>query len=176
MAFVMNLCNYLYVLDFGVLIAQGAQTGSGQIPPTLGSLPRTDRLMLTVRNLQCSLRRHPGGARYRRHRRGRDRCADWRQWRWQDDGRARAIAELLPYRGGAFKNETLRPNNAERNLKRGIALVPEGRGILGSMSVEENLLMGLYTRSNKAQGMTDLAVMLTRFPILAERRHVARAY
>ena len=55
---------------------------------------------------------------------------------------------------------------------RGIALVPEGRGILGSMSVEENLLMGLYTRSDKAQGMTDLAVMLTRFPILAERRHV----
>jgi branched-chain amino acid transport system ATP-binding protein len=40
------------------------------------------------------------------------------------------------------------------------------------MSVEENLLMGLYTRSDKAQGMTDLAVMLTRFPILAERRHV----
>ncbi|MGA7072715.1 ABC transporter ATP-binding protein [Bradyrhizobium sp.] len=86
---------------------------------------------------------------------------------------ARAIAGLLPYRGEiAFQNETLRPNNAERNLKRGIALVPEGRGILGSMSVEENLLMGLYTRSDKAQGMTDLAVMLTRFPILAERRHV----
>jgi branched-chain amino acid transport system ATP-binding protein len=86
---------------------------------------------------------------------------------------ARAIAGLLPYRGEiAFQNETLRPDNAERNLKRGIALVPEGRGILGSMSVEENLLMGLYTRSDKAQGMTDLAVMLTRFPILAERRHV----
>lgn len=86
---------------------------------------------------------------------------------------ARAIAGLLPYRGEiAFQNEALRPNNAERNLKRGIALVPEGRGILGSMSVEENLLMGLYTRSDKAQGMTDLAVMLTRFPILAERRHV----
>ncbi|MGC2028071.1 ATP-binding cassette domain-containing protein, partial [Bradyrhizobium sp.] len=66
---------------------------------------------------------------------------------------ARAIAGLLPYRGEiAFQNETLRPNNAERNLKRGIALVPEGRGILGSMSVEENLLMGLYTRSDKAQG------------------------
>ena len=86
---------------------------------------------------------------------------------------ARAIAGLLPYRGEiAFQNETLRPNNAERNLKRGIALVPEGRGILGSMSVEENLLMGLYTRSDKAQGMADLTAMLTRFPILAERRHV----
>ena len=86
---------------------------------------------------------------------------------------ARAIAGLLPYRGEiAFQTKTLRPDNAERNLKRGIALVPEGRGILGSMSVEENLLMGLYIRSDKAQGMTDLAAMLTRFPILAERRDV----
>jgi branched-chain amino acid transport system ATP-binding protein len=86
---------------------------------------------------------------------------------------ARAIAGVLPYRGEiAFQNKTLKPNNAERNLGRGIALVPEGRGILGSMSVEENLLMGLYTRTDKAQGLSDLAGMLTRFPILGERRHV----
>jgi branched-chain amino acid transport system ATP-binding protein len=86
---------------------------------------------------------------------------------------ARAIAGLLPYRGEiAYENETLGPNNAERNLRHGIALVPEGRGILGSMSVEENLLMGLYTRTDKAQGMSDLAAMLKRFPILAERRHI----
>ena len=86
---------------------------------------------------------------------------------------ARAIAGLLPYQGViAFENETLRPNSAERNLRRGIALVPEGRGILGSMSVEENLLMGLYTRADKAQGALDLAAMFERFPILSERRHV----
>ena len=86
---------------------------------------------------------------------------------------ARAIAGLLPYQGEiAFENQILRPNSAERNLRRGIALVPEGRGILGSMSVEENLLMGLYIRADKAQGASDLAAMLERFPILAERRHV----
>jgi len=84
---------------------------------------------------------------------------------------ARAIAGLLPYRGEiAFERETLRPNRAERNLRRGIALVPEGRGILGTMTVAENLLMGLYTRTERAQGEADLAAMLTRFPILAERR------
>jgi len=83
---------------------------------------------------------------------------------------ARAIAGLLPYRGEiAFEGETLKPNSAERNLRRGIALVPEGRGILGTMSVEENLLMGLYTRGDKAQGAADLAAMLERFPRLAER-------
>jgi branched-chain amino acid transport system ATP-binding protein len=86
---------------------------------------------------------------------------------------ARAIAGLLPYQGTiAFENETLKPNSAERNLKRGIALVPEGRGILGSMSVEENLLMGLYIRSDHMQGLTDLAAMFERFPILGQRRHV----
>ena len=86
---------------------------------------------------------------------------------------ARAVAGLLPYQGAiAFENETLKPNSAERNLRRGIALVPEGRGILGSMSVEENLLMGLYIRTDKAQSASDLAAMFERFPILAERRHV----
>src|SRR6201989_2894752 len=64
---------------------------------------------------------------------------------------ARAIAGLLPFRGEiAFEGEVLKPDCAERNLKRGIALVPEGRGILGTMTVQDNLLMGLYTRSDKA--------------------------
>jgi branched-chain amino acid transport system ATP-binding protein len=86
---------------------------------------------------------------------------------------ARAIAGLLPYRGEiAFEGEVLKPNNAERNLRRGIALVPEGRGILGTMTVQDNLLMGLYTRSDKAQAMKDLAALLERFSILAERRHL----
>jgi len=38
--------------------------------------------------------------------------------------------------------------------------------------VEENLLMGLYVRTDKAQGARDLAAMFERFPILGERRHV----
>ena len=54
----------------------------------------------------------------------------------------------------------------------GIALVPEGRGILAGMSVEENLLMGLYTRTDKAQGLADLEDVVKRFPILAERRQL----
>jgi branched-chain amino acid transport system ATP-binding protein len=86
---------------------------------------------------------------------------------------ARAIAGLLPYRGEiAFEGEVLKPDNAERNLRRGIALVPEGRGILGTMTVQDNLLMGLYTRRDKAQAAKDLAALLERFSILAERRHL----
>jgi branched-chain amino acid transport system ATP-binding protein len=86
---------------------------------------------------------------------------------------ARAIAGLLPYRGEiTFQGEALKANNAERNLARGIALVPEGRGILGTMTVQDNLLMGLYIRRDKAQAQKDLAALLERFSILAERRHL----
>ena len=86
---------------------------------------------------------------------------------------ARAIAGVLPYRGEiTFEGEALKPNNAERNLARGIALVPEGRGILGTMTVQDNLLMGLYIRRDKAQAQKDLAALLERFSILAERRHL----
>jgi branched-chain amino acid transport system ATP-binding protein len=82
----------------------------------------------------------------------------------------RAIAGLLPFRGEIrFDGERLQPNAAERNLRAGIALVPEGRGILGRMSVEENLLMGLYARSDRAAGAADLARMYERFPILETR-------
>ena len=83
---------------------------------------------------------------------------------------ARAIAGLLPYRGEiSYADRLLKPNNAERNLRLGIALVPEGRGILGSMTVHENLLMGIYTRSDQAQAARDLAEVQARFPILATR-------
>jgi branched-chain amino acid transport system ATP-binding protein len=82
----------------------------------------------------------------------------------------RAIAGLLPFRGEIrFDGERLQPNAAERNLRAGIALVPEGRGILGRMSVEENLLMGLYARADRAAGASDLARMYERFPILETR-------
>jgi branched-chain amino acid transport system ATP-binding protein len=86
---------------------------------------------------------------------------------------ARAVAGLLPYRGEIlYQDRPLKPNSAERNLRLGIALVPEGRGILASMTVEENLLMGIYTRPDKAQATADLADVQRRFPILAERRHM----
>jgi branched-chain amino acid transport system ATP-binding protein len=86
----------------------------------------------------------------------------------------RAIAGLTPFRGHvAYDGRTLMPNAAERNLRAGIALVPEGRGILGRMTVEDNLLMGIYCRSDRAEAANDIARMFLRFPILGERRHLA---
>jgi branched-chain amino acid transport system ATP-binding protein len=83
----------------------------------------------------------------------------------------RAIAGLTPFRGEIiYDGAALTPNNAERNLRAGIALVPEGRGILGSMSVEDNLLMGIYCRADHAEAMADIDRMFERFPILKNRR------
>jgi branched-chain amino acid transport system ATP-binding protein len=85
---------------------------------------------------------------------------------------ARAIAGLLPYRGDIrFRDQVLKPNSAEHNLRAGISLVPEGRGILARMTVEENLLMGIYCRSDRRTAMTDVGRMFERFPILKERRN-----
>ncbi|HEY2527069.1 MAG TPA: ABC transporter ATP-binding protein, partial [Xanthobacteraceae bacterium] len=84
---------------------------------------------------------------------------------------ARAIAGLLPYQGDiVYNGQRLKPNSAERNLRRGLAMVPEGRGILSSMTVEENLLMGTYTRLDRVQATEDLREVQSRFPILAERK------
>ena len=85
---------------------------------------------------------------------------------------ARAIAGLLPFQGEIrFEGRLLKPNAAEQNLRAGISLVPEGRGILARMTVDENLLMGIYCRSDQRDAMSDVKRMLDRFPILAQRRH-----
>ena len=83
----------------------------------------------------------------------------------------RAIAGLLPFRGEiAYQGRALVPNQAERNLRAGLSLVPEGRGMLGRMSVEDNLRMGIYARSDRAVAAADIERMFERFPILKERR------
>jgi len=85
----------------------------------------------------------------------------------------KAIAGLVPFRGEVlYAGRLLRPGHAERNVRAGLALVPEGRGILGRMSVHENLLMGTYCRSDLAEVAADLAAVLRKFPVLAERRNV----
>lgn len=84
----------------------------------------------------------------------------------------RAIAGLLPFSGEiVYNGKKLKPGQAEKNLRAGIALVPEGRGILGRMTVEENLQMGVYSRSDWSAAARDIDAMYQRFPILGERRN-----
>lgn len=57
---------------------------------------------------------------------------------------------------------------ADEVMKRGIAMVPEGRRLFPSLSVEENLLVGGHMR--KGSGYWTLERIYALFPILAERR------
>lgn len=58
---------------------------------------------------------------------------------------------------------------ADQILQRGIAMVPEGRKLFPSLSVEENLLIGGQVR--KGSGRWSLDEIYTLFPILKDRRH-----
>ncbi|TSE33073.1 ABC transporter ATP-binding protein [Tepidimonas charontis] len=55
-------------------------------------------------------------------------------------------------------------------VKLGLAMVPEGRGVFTRMTITENLLMGAYVRTDKAEIERDIERMFALFPRLKERR------
>ena len=55
-------------------------------------------------------------------------------------------------------------------VEQGLALVPEGRGVFGRLTVEENLEMGAYIRRDRAAIKRDIAHSYELFPRLQERR------
>ena len=83
----------------------------------------------------------------------------------------RAIAGVLPLAGGDihYKGERINALPAHRRLRAGIALVPEGRGIFTRLTVEENLRMGAYSRSDNAAIESDLERVYTMLPRIKER-------
>ena len=84
----------------------------------------------------------------------------------------KALCGLLPAVHGSvlYDGQTLTHKPAHAIARLGLALVPEGRGIFGRMSVAENLDMGAYTRNDQAGIKSDLERVLALFPRLAERR------
>ena len=84
----------------------------------------------------------------------------------------RAIAGATPITGGSisFDGEMIHSRNTSMRVKSGISLVPEGRQIFVSLTVEENLLMGAYTRTG-ATTQGEVERIFQRFPNLAARRH-----
>ena len=84
----------------------------------------------------------------------------------------KSIAGLMAARPEAilFDNEPIGGLPAFAVAARGIALVPEGRGLFPSLSVEENLEIGGQLRR---PGPWTIARVYELFPVLAERRHAA---
>ena len=83
----------------------------------------------------------------------------------------RAITGLRKIRSGEILYNGQRIDGASPDaiVKMGIAMVPEGRRVFPYMSVKDNLLMGAFTRSDKAEIASSLAMVLARFPRLKER-------
>jgi branched-chain amino acid transport system ATP-binding protein len=87
----------------------------------------------------------------------------------------RAISGLLPPRKGAveFAGQDLTRMAPERIVTLGLALVPEGRRVFRTLSVNANLELGAYHRRDKSAVRRDLEDIRARFPILQERAHQA---
>jgi branched-chain amino acid transport system ATP-binding protein len=84
----------------------------------------------------------------------------------------KAICGLLHHHGVVkLRDENVGNLSAYQLVERGLALVPEGRGIFGRLTVRENLQMGAYIRSDKAGIRSDLERIYGLFPRLAERRN-----
>lgn len=68
-----------------------------------------------------------------------------------------------------FAGEDVTALDAPARVRKGLALVPEGRQIFVSLTVHDNLLMGAYTRRDNAS-LSDIEGIYDRFPNLAQRR------
>ncbi len=69
-----------------------------------------------------------------------------------------------------FKGEEIQGREPHQIVRRGIVQVPEGREVFPLLTVEENLALGAYTRSDKSEIARDRDLVFDYFPILAERR------
>lgn len=83
----------------------------------------------------------------------------------------RAISGLIRTQAGSIELEGrhLERVPVEKRLRMGLALVPEGRDLFGSLTVRENLLMGAYTRPARAGIEDDIERILGLFPRLKTR-------
>ncbi len=83
----------------------------------------------------------------------------------------RAITGIRRTRSGtiSFAGASLAALGPDEIVRRGIAMVPEGRRVFPYMSVKDNLLMGAFTRSDKGEIAATLDSVMARFPRLRER-------
>ncbi|HHY88310.1 MAG TPA: ABC transporter ATP-binding protein [Chloroflexi bacterium] len=83
------------------------------------------------------------------------------------------ISGLLRPRKGSqiiFDGEDITNTTADVRVRKGIALVPEGRQLFAGLTIRENLMMGAFTRSDVKAIQEDLERIFALFPILEERQ------
>jgi branched-chain amino acid transport system ATP-binding protein len=85
----------------------------------------------------------------------------------------KTLSGLLKPKGGTvrFRDQDLLGIPAEQIVRRGVVHVPEGRKIFATLTVEENLEMGAYTRNDKREVAQTMERVFQSFPRLKERLH-----
>ena len=84
----------------------------------------------------------------------------------------RALCKMIKVRGQIiFDGQAVEGKATEDIVRLGVAHVPDGRGTFGSLSTEENLRLGSYTRKDKDGVALDMERMYSHFPRLKERRN-----
>jgi branched-chain amino acid transport system ATP-binding protein len=84
----------------------------------------------------------------------------------------RALSKMIKVRGQIlFDGQAIEGKATEDIVRLGVAHVPDGRGTFGSLSTEENLQLGSYTRKDKHEVAIDQEKMYSYFPRLKERRN-----
>ena len=83
----------------------------------------------------------------------------------------KTIAGVLRPRSGSvsFLGEEITGLPSHKIVRRGVALVPEGRAILSRMTVRENLEMGAFTQRDARKALLDMDRVMERFPVLKSR-------
>lgn len=85
----------------------------------------------------------------------------------------RVISGLIPAKTGTitFNGQSVHKLTAQQRVRLGIVHVPEGRKLFGSLTVEENLILGGYTTRKDRKTQSRLDAIYDHFPRLAERRN-----
>jgi branched-chain amino acid transport system ATP-binding protein len=84
----------------------------------------------------------------------------------------KGITGLQPVKSGKihYAGADITGKPAFQLVRRGLSMVPEGRGVFGALTIEENLAMGAYTRDDRQVVKADVERVFALFPRLKERR------
>jgi branched-chain amino acid transport system ATP-binding protein len=84
----------------------------------------------------------------------------------------KGITGLQPVKSGKihYAGEDITGKPAFQLVRKGLSMVPEGRGVFGALTIEENLAMGAYARDDRAAIKDDVERVFSLFPRLKERR------
>jgi len=85
----------------------------------------------------------------------------------------RIISGFLPVKTGTitYLGQDLLKTKPEERAELGVSHIPQGRGILGTLTVKENLIMGAYPKKARKTAHTEIEHAYNRFPKLRERQN-----